>query len=151
MRQHQFNKIELIQITEPEHSDDALQGLLEDARTILERLELPHRVVTLSAGDTGFAAARTYDIEVWVPSQDRYREISSCSNCRGFQARRGAIQYRPEPEAEARYCHTLNGSGLAVGRCWLALLENFQNADGTVAIPDALRPYLDGRSTLGET
>jgi seryl-tRNA synthetase len=148
MRQHQFNKIELIQVTQPENSDDALEELLEDARTILERLELPHRVVTLCAGDTGFAATRTYDLEVWVPSQDRYREISSCSNCRGFQARRAGIQYRPEPEAESRYCHTLNGSGIAVGRCWLALLENFQNADGSITIPDALRPYLDGRSTL---
>jgi seryl-tRNA synthetase len=148
MRQHQFNKIELVQVTKPENSDEALEDLLEDARTILERLELPHRVVTLCAGDTGFAAARTYDLEVWVPSQDRYREISSCSNCREFQARRAGIQYRPDPEADAQYCHTLNGSGIAVGRCWLAILENFQNPDGSVTIPDALRPYLDGRSTL---
>lgn len=149
MRQHQFNKVELVQVTEPEASGDALRGLLDDARDILEKLELPYRVVTLCAGDTGFAATRTYDLEVWIPSQDRYREISSCSNCKGFQARRANIQYRPEPDADTRYCHTLNGSGLAIGRCWLALVENFQQRDGTVSVPDALRPYLDGQSSIG--
>lgn len=149
MRQHQFNKVELVQITRPEDSDEALEGLLQDARDILEKLELPYRVVTLCAGDTGFAAARTYDLEVWVPSQDRYREISSCSNCEGFQARRANIQYRPEPGSHSRYCHTLNGSGLAIGRCWLAILENFQESDGTVTLPDALRPYMDDQSSIG--
>lgn len=149
MRQHQFNKVELVQVTEPENSDEALRGLRDDAETVLERLELPYRVVTLCAGDTGFAASRTYDLEVWVPSQDRYREISSCSNCRAFQARRANIQYRPTPDSDARYCHTLNGSGLAVGRCWLALIENFQQPDGSVAVPDALRPYLNDRKSLG--
>jgi seryl-tRNA synthetase len=149
MRQHQFNKVELVQITEPEESDAALDGLLEDAQTILDKLELPYRTVTLCAGDTGFAAARTYDLEVWIPSQDKYREISSCSNCRDFQAQRAGIRYRPNDSSDTRYCHTLNGSGLAVGRCWLAILENFQESDGTITLPDALRPYLDGKRSIG--
>lgn len=149
MRQHQFNKIELVKFTRPERSDEALETLLEDACSVLDRLELPYRIVTLCAGDTGFAAARTYDVEVWVPSQERYREISSCSNCRGFQARRASIQYRPNPDADAQYCHTLNGSGLAVGRCWLALIENYQQSDGSVTLPDALRPYMNGKERIG--
>ncbi len=149
MRQHQFNKIELIKITKPENSEKALSGLLEDAQSVLDRLELPYRTVTLCAGDTGFAAARTYDLEVWVPSQKRYREISSCSNCRSFQAHRAGIRYRPDKNSDPRYCHTLNGSGLAVGRCWLAILENFQKSDGSVTLPDALRPYLGGRKSIG--
>lgn len=149
MRQHQFNKIELVQVTRPEDSEEALESLLKDACSVLDKLELPYQIVTLCAGDTGFAAARTYDVEVWIPSQDRYREISSCSNCRGFQARRADIQFRPEPDAETRYCHTLNGSGLAVGRCWLAILENYQQSDGTIAIPDVLRPYMDDQKTIG--
>ncbi len=148
MRQHQFNKVELVMITEPGDSDDALEELVGHARSVLDRLELPYRQATLCSGDTGFAAAYTYDLEVWIPSQDRYREISSCSNCEAFQARRAGIQYRPDPDVSAEYCHTLNGSGIAVGRCWLALLENFQNPDGTVTLPDALRPYMDGQSTL---
>lgn len=148
MRQHQFNKVELIMVTEPEDSEDALEELLSDARSVLDQLEIPYRVVTLCAGDTGFAAARTYDLEVWVPSQERYREISSCSNCRGFQARRASIQYRPDPEASAEYCHTLNGSGVAVGRCWLSLVENYQQPNGDVVIPDALRPYLGGETKI---
>ena len=113
-------------------------------RTILVRLGLPYRVVTLSTGDMGFAAAKTYDIEVWLPSQNTYREISSCSNCTDFQARRARIRYRPKGQSKPRFCHTLNGSGLAVGRTWLALLENYQNEDGSVTIPEALRPYVDG-------
>ncbi len=149
MRQHQFNKVELVTLTRPDRSYEALEGLLEDACTVLDRLELPYRVVTLCAGDTGFAAAKTYDVEVWVPSENRYREISSCSNCEAFQARRAEVQYREDPDGSAEYCHTLNGSGLAVGRCWLALLENYQQPDGSVVIPDALRPHLDGRRTLG--
>lgn len=148
MRQHQFNKIELVTLVRPERSYEVLEELLEDACSVLDRLELPYRVVTLCAGDTGFAAAKTYDVEVWVPSENRYREISSCSNCEAFQARRAGVRYREGADASAEYCHTLNGSGLAVGRCWLALLENYQQSDGTVVIPDALRPYLDDRRTL---
>ncbi|MGM0381518.1 MAG: serine--tRNA ligase [bacterium] len=148
MRQHQFNKVELIKITEPEASYAAHEELLGDARSILDKLELSYRVVTLCAGDTGFAAAKTYDLEVWIPSQGRYREISSCSNCEDFQARRAGIQFRREEGQEAEYCHTLNASGVAVGRCWLALLENYQQKDGSVVIPDALRPYLGGKKKL---
>ncbi|MFB6357379.1 MAG: serine--tRNA ligase [bacterium] len=148
MRQHQFNKVELITITKPENSDETLHELTGHARSVLDRLELPYQVVTLCSGDTGFAASYTYDLEVWLPGQQRYREISSCSNCRGFQARRAQIQFRTEPEAPTQYCHTLNGSGIAVGRCWLALIENFQQEDGSVVIPDALRPYMNGRSKI---
>lgn len=148
MRQHQFNKVELIKLTRPEDSYGAHEELLEDARSILDRLELAYRVAVLCAGDTGFAAAKTYDLEVWIPSQERYREISSCSNCEDFQARRARIQYRPEEGAEAEYCHTLNASGVAVGRCWLALVENYQQEDGSIIIPDALRPYLGGKKKL---
>ncbi|HSF17736.1 MAG TPA: serine--tRNA ligase [Vicinamibacteria bacterium] len=143
IRQHQFDKVELVKITEPESSYDELESLTADAAEILERLELPYRQVTLSSGDMGFSAAKTYDLEVWLPSQGTYREISSCSNCTDFQARRAGIRYRPSPGAKPRYCHTLNGSALAVGRTWLAILENFQDEDGSVAIPRALRPYLD--------
>ncbi len=148
IRQHQFNKVELVIICRPEESYDLHEKLLEDARSVLDKLELPYHVVTLCSGDTGFAAARTYDIEVWLPSQQRYREISSCSNCEAFQARRANIQFRPEPGAAARYVHTLNASGVAVGRTWLALLENFQQADGSVVIPDVLRPYLGGQKVI---
>ncbi len=148
MRQHQFNKVELIIISRPENSWNLHEELLDDARSILDKLELPYRVATLCSGDTGFAASRTYDLEVWVPSQERYREISSCSNCLGFQSRRANIQFRPEPGEKAQYCHTLNASGVAVGRCWLALLENYQQKDGTVVIPDALRPYLDNQKKI---
>jgi seryl-tRNA synthetase len=148
MRQHQFNKVELVSITTPEQSWEMHEELLEDAKTILDRLELPYRTVVLCSGDTGFAASKTYDLEVWLPGQQRYREISSVSNCLGFQARRAQIQYRPEPDTSAEYCHTLNGSGVAVGRCWLAILENYQQSDGSVTIPDALRPYLDGLSSI---
>lgn len=148
LRQHQFNKVELIVVAHPEKSYDLHRELLGDARSVLDRLELPYRIATLCAGDTGFAASVTYDLEVWVPSQSRYREISSCSNCEGFQARRANIQYRPAPGEKAEYCHTLNASGVAIGRCWLALLENYQQEDGSVVIPDALRPYMDGQKKL---
>ena len=148
IRQHQFNKVELVKITDAESSFDELEKLTADAETILKKLELPYRVVTLSTGDMGFSAAKTYDLEVWLPSQDTYREISSCSNCTDFQARRAKIRYHPEPKAKTRFCHTLNGSALAIGRTWLAILENHQNEDGSITIPEALRPYLDGLEVL---
>jgi seryl-tRNA synthetase len=148
IRQHQFNKVELVKIVAPETSFDELEKLTRDAEEVLKRLELPYRVVTLSTGDMGFASAKTYDIEVWLPGQDTFKEISSCSNCTDFQARRAQIRYRPEPKAKARFAHTLNGSGLAVGRTVIAILENFQNPDGSVTLPEALRPYLGGRSVI---
>ena len=148
IRQHQFNKVELVKITDAESSYDELEKLTADAESILRKLELPYRVMTLSTGDMGFSAAKTYDLEVWLPSQDTYREISSCSNCTDFQARRAKIRYRPGPKAKTRFCHTLNGSALAIGRTWLAILENHQNEDGSITIPKALRPYLDGLEVL---
>ena len=144
IRQHQFDKVELVKVTDDGSSFEELEGLTRDAERILELLELPYRVVLLSTGDMGAAATKTYDIEVWLPSQGTYREISSCSNCGDYQARRARIRYRPAPGEKARFCHTLNGSGLAVGRTWLAILENYQRADGTVTVPEVLRPYLDG-------
>ncbi len=144
IRQHQFDKVELVKITRPEDSYDELELLVRDAESILQKLGLYYRVVALCTGDMGFASAKTYDIEVWLPSQNRFREISSCSNCEAFQARRANIKFRREAGAKAEFVHTLNGSGLAVGRTWLALLENYQQKDGSVIIPDALRPYLDG-------
>jgi len=144
VRLHQFDKVELVKITDAETSYDELEKLTANAETILQRLDIPYRVVTLSTGDTGFSAAKTYDIEVWLPSQDTYREISSCSNCTDFQARRARIRYRPGTKGKPRFCHTLNGSGLAVGRTWLAIVENYQNEDGSVNVPEVLRPYLDG-------
>jgi seryl-tRNA synthetase len=142
IRQHQFDKVELVKFTTPEQSYDELEGLTRDAERVLERLELPHRRVALCTGDLGFASAKTYDIEVWLPSQEAYREISSCSNTEAFQARRAQIRYRPDGTGKAQYAHTLNGSGLAVGRTLIAILENCQQADGTVNIPAALRPYM---------
>jgi seryl-tRNA synthetase len=141
IRQHQFNKVELVKLTRPEESFQALERMTADAESVLQRLGLPYRVVTLCTGDMGFASARTYDIEVWLPSYNEYREISSCSNCTDFQARRAAIRFRREPAARAEFVHTLNGSGLAVGRTLVAILENFQRKDGSVAIPEALHPY----------
>lgn len=141
IRQHQFNKVELVQLTAPERSYEALEELTAHAEEVLKRLELPYRVVTLATGDMGFAAAKTYDLEVWLPGQDAYREISSCSNCEAFQARRADIKYRPADGGKARYLHTLNGSGLAVGRTLIAILENYQQPDGSVRIPQALHPY----------
>jgi seryl-tRNA synthetase len=144
IRQHQFDKVELVKLTTPEQSYDELDALTRDAEAVLEALGLAYRTVVLSSGDTGFSAAKTYDIEVWLPSQNTYREISSCSNCEAFQARRAQIRFRREPKSKPEYVHTLNGSGLAIGRTWLALLENYQQQDGSVLIPDALRPYMDG-------
>jgi len=150
IRQHQFHKVELVKLTTPETSMDALEGMLSDACEVLKRLELPYRVVTLSTGDMGFSAAKTYDIEVWLPAQNAYREISSCSNCTDFQARRGDLRYRPKDgkKPKPRFVHTLNGSGLAVGRTLVAVLENHQQADGSVRVPEALRPYMDGRDRI---
>ena len=141
IRQHQFDKVELVKITTPETSYEELEKLTANAEEVLRRLELPYRVVELCTGDLGFAAAKTYDLEVWIPSQDRYREISSCSNCEDFQARRGSIRYRPAKGGKARLVHTLNGSGVAVGRTVVAILENFQEEDGSVRIPQALVHY----------
>jgi len=140
IRQHQFNKVELVKLTKPEESFDALERLTRDAETVLQRLNLPYRVVTLCTGDLGFAAAKTYDIEVWLPSYGAYREISSCSTCGDFQARRAEIRFRRVSGAKAEFVHTLNGSGLAVGRTLVAILENGQRRDGSIAVPEALQP-----------
>lgn len=145
IRQHQFEKVELVKFTTPETSNDALESLLADAEEVLQLLELPYRVVNLCSGDLGFSATKTYDIEVWLPGQDTYREISSCSNFLDFQARRAGIRYRPEGEKKSRLVHTLNGSGLAVGRTLLAILENYQQEDGTVKLPEVLKPYFEDR------
>ena len=142
IRQHQFDKVELVKLTKPEESYDALEKLTRDAETVLQRLGLPYRTVTLSTGDMGFSVSKTYDIEVWLPSQQTYREISSCSNCEAFQARRAQIRFKREGKSKTEFVHTLNGSGLAVGRTWLAILENCQQADGSVLVPEALAPYL---------
>jgi seryl-tRNA synthetase len=144
IRQHQFNKIELVKFTEPGVSYDELEKLVKDAETVLQRLNLPYRVVELCTGDLGFAAAKTYDLEVWLPGQSAYREISSCSNFEDFQARRAQIRYRKEMKSKPIFVHTLNGSGLAVGRTLVAVLENYQQKDGTVVIPEVLRPYMGG-------
>jgi seryl-tRNA synthetase len=144
IRQHQFTKVELVSITTPEQSKAEHERMTDCAQEVLKRLKLPHRVVTLSTGDMGFSSRKTYDIEVWLPGQDRYREISSCSNCGDFQARRMNARYRPKGEKGTRFVHTLNGSGLAVGRTLVAVMENYQEADGSVRIPDALQPYMGG-------
>jgi seryl-tRNA synthetase len=144
IRQHQFDKVELVKITRPEDSYEELESLTRDAEVVLEALGLSYRTLTLSTGDMGFSAAKTYDIEVWLPSQNTYREISSCSNCESFQARRAQIRFRRENQGKPEYVHTLNGSGLAIGRTWLAILENYQQADGSVLVPEALRPFMDG-------
>ena len=145
IRQHQFEKVELVKFTTPESSHDELENLLADAEEVLQLLELPYRVVTLCSGDLGFSSTKTYDIEVWLPGQNTYREISSCSNFLDFQARRAGIRYRPEGEKKSRLVHTLNGSGLAVGRTLLAILENYQQEDGTVKLPEVLKPYFEDR------
>ena len=147
-RQHQFNKVELVKFARPENSDAELESLVENAEKILKRLKLAYRVVIHSTGDMGFAASKSYDIEVWLPGQNAYREISSCSNFDAFQARRANIKYRPGPGEKVRFVHTLNGSGLAVGRTWIAIMENYQQKDGTVVIPEALRPYIDGLAII---
>ncbi len=148
IRQHQFDKVELVKFTTAESSYDELEALTADAERVLQLLELPYRTVVLCSGDMGFAAAKTYDIEVWLPSQGAYREISSCSNCEAFQARRANIRYRPQGTGKADFVHTLNGSGLAVGRTFIALLENYQQPDGSVVIPQALRPFMGGRAVI---
>ncbi|HTC79570.1 MAG TPA: serine--tRNA ligase [Terriglobales bacterium] len=142
IRQHQFQKVELVKFARPEDSYEQLEKLTRDAEVVLQRLGLHYRVVALCTADLGFAAAKTYDIEVWLPGQQLFREISSCSNFEAFQARRANIRYRPEGAKKSEFVHTLNGSGLAIGRTWLAILENYQQADGSVAIPEALRPYM---------
>ncbi len=148
IRQHQFNKVELVKFSEPAKSYEALEQLTADAEEVLKRLDLPYRVVVLCTGDLGFAAAKTYDLEVWFPSQMVYREISSCSNFEDFQARRAAIRYRTAQGAKAEFIHTLNGSGLAIGRTWAAILENCQEADGSVTIPKVLQPYMGGLTRI---
>lgn len=152
IRQHQFNKVEMVKLTTPETSFEELESMLANAEKILQLLELPYQVVTLCTGDLGFAATKTYDIEVWMPGQDdgggKYREISSCSNCLDFQARRAGIRFRRKDKKKPEYVHTLNGSGLAVGRTFAAILENFQQADGSVIIPDVLVPYMGGQKVI---
>ena len=148
IRQHQFDKVELMAFTTPEQSYDELERLTGNAEEVLKRLELPYRTVLLCTGDMGFASAKTYDIEVWLPAQNTYREISSCSNTEAFQARRANIKFRPQGTGKAEFAHTLNGSGLAVGRTLIAILENYQQADGSVIVPDALRPFMDGASLI---
>lgn len=142
IRQHQFNKVEMVKITKPEQSDEELESMTSQAEKVLRLLGLPHRVVCLCTGDMGFSAAKTYDIEVWMPSYGRYVEISSCSNCWDFQARRAGIRYREDTKGKPQLCHTLNGSGVAVGRTVAAILENYQNDDGSVTVPEVLRPYM---------
>lgn len=148
IRLHQFNKVELVKFTRPEESYAELETLTGDAEKVLQKLGLAYRVVELCTGDLGFSAAKTYDLEVWLPGQQAYREISSCSNCEDFQARRAQIRFRLEEGKGTRFVHTLNGSGIAVGRCLVAILENFQLKDGTVAVPEALRPYMDGMERI---
>jgi len=148
IRQHQFDKVELVKITTPEESHAELESLVRNAETVLERLGLAYRTMVLCTGDMGFASAKTYDIEVWLPSQQTYREISSCSNTEAFQARRANIRFRPQGTGKAEHVHTLNGSGLAVGRTLIAVLENYQQADGSVVVPEALRPYMCGMEII---
>jgi len=148
IRQHQFDKVELVSLTTPQESYDELERLTQNAEEVLKRLELPYRTVTLATGDLGFSSAKTYDIEVWLPSQNTYREISSCSNTEAFQARRANIKFRAAGTGKAEFVHTLNGSGLAVGRTLIAILENFQEKDGSITIPNVLRPYMDGKERI---
>jgi seryl-tRNA synthetase len=148
IRQHQFHKVELVKLTTPETSMAELESMVADAEEVLKRLGLAYRVIVLCTGDMGFAAAKTYDIEVWLPGQEAYREISSCSNCTDFQARRANLRYRPAAKGKPRFLHTLNGSGLAVGRTLIAVLENYQQEDGSVVVPEALRPYMRGQERI---
>jgi seryl-tRNA synthetase len=149
IRQHQFEKVELVKYSLPENSYEELESLTRDAETILQKLGLHYRVVTLSTGDLGFSNAKTYDLEVWLPSQNMFREISSCSNYESFQARRAQIRFRRAGGTKPEYVHTLNGSGLAIGRTWIAVLENYQQADGSIVVPEALRPYMGGMERIG--
>jgi seryl-tRNA synthetase len=148
IRQHQFEKVELVHVARPEESYAELERLLGNAEKVLQGLELPYRVVALCAGDVGFASAKTYDLEAWLPGQDKYREISSCSNCEAFQARRMQARWRNPATGKPEPVHTLNGSGLAVGRTLVAVLENYQQADGSVTVPQALRRYMDGAEVI---
>ena len=148
IRQHQFTKVELVSIAHPDASEAEHQRMTTCAEEVLKRLNLPYRTVALCTGDMGFAAQKTYDIEVWLPGQNRYREISSCSNCGDFQARRMKARFRPKGEKGTRFVHTLNGSGIAVGRTLVAILENYQQADGSVRVPDALKPYMGGLDVI---
>ena len=148
IRQHQFEKVELVHVVKPDDSYAALEELVGNAETVLQRLGLAYRVMTLCGGDTGFGAAKTYDIEVWLPGQGRYREISSCSNCEAFQARRMHARWRNPETGKPEPVHTLNGSGVAAGRALIAVLENYQLEDGSVTIPDALKPYMGGLEAL---
>tara|TARA_Y100001954_G_scaffold222615_1_gene260083 strand:- start:5606 stop:6913 length:1308 start_codon:yes stop_codon:yes gene_type:complete len=148
IRQHQFYKVEMVNFAHPEKSYEALEDMTAAAEKILQILNLPYRVIELCSGDIGFSAAKTYDIEVWLPGQDKYREISSCSNCEDFQARRANIKFKPADSKKKQFVHTLNGSGLAVGRCLVAVLENYQQADGSVIVPEALRPYMGGLEVI---
>ncbi len=149
IRQHQFDKVEMVKVTTPAQSYDELETMVRSAETVLQRLQLPYRVVTLCTGDLGFHSAKTYDLEVWLPGQGKYREISSCSNCEAYQARRLDLKYRPTGGGRVELCHTLNGSGLAIGRTLIAVLENYQQADGSVTVPEALRPYMGGLERIG--
>ena len=149
IRQHQFNKVEMVKITKPEQSYEELESMTRQAEKVLQLLGLPYRVVALCSGDLGFSAAKCYDIEVWMPSYNRYVEISSCSNCEDFQARRAGIRYREDPKSKPQLCHTLNGSGVAVGRTVAAILENYQNSDGSVTVPEVLRKYM-GVDVIGK-
>jgi seryl-tRNA synthetase len=148
IRQHQFDKVELVKLTTPESSYDELEKLTLNAEEVLKRLDLPYRTILLCTGDTGFASAKTYDVEVWLPGQNTFREISSCSNTEAFQARRANIKFRAAGSGRAEFVHTLNGSGLAVGRTLIAILENYQQRDGSVVIPDALRPFTRGLDVI---
>ncbi|HKP52688.1 MAG TPA: serine--tRNA ligase [Chloroflexia bacterium] len=148
IRVHQFNKVELVKFVTPETSYDELESLTHNAEEVLKRLEIPYRVMALCTGDLGFSSAKTYDVEVWLPSQDTYREISSCSTFEDFQARRAGIRYRPDADSRPRFVHTLNGSGLAIGRTWATILENCQQEDGSVVIPHVLRPYMGGLDVI---
>ena len=144
IRQHQFSKVELVSITHPKNSNEELERMTACAEEVLRRLGLAYRVILLCTGDMGFSARKTYDLEVWLPGQDRYREISSCSNCWDFQARRMRARFRPNGGKGTEFVHTLNGSGLAVGRAIIAIIENYQNSDGSITVPDALRAYMGG-------
>ncbi|MGO9439455.1 MAG: serine--tRNA ligase, partial [Terriglobales bacterium] len=144
IRQHQFQKVELVKFARPEQSYDELEKLTNNAETVLQKLGLHYRVMALCTGDMGFSSAKTYDIEVWLPGQQLFREISSCSNFEAYQARRANIRYKPEGKGKTEFVHTLNGSGLAIGRTWVAIVENYQQADGSVLVPEVLRPYLGG-------
>lgn len=150
IRQHQFTKVEMVSVTKPEDSNDELARMTQCAEGILEKLDLPYRTVTLCTGDMGFGAAKTYDIEVWLPGQDTYREISSCSNTRDFQARRMNARFKRDGQKKPEFVHTLNGSGLAVGRCMVAVMENYQNEDGSITVPEALRPYMGGLEVISK-